>query len=50
LQDPIIAAGNFPRSFFIPESELNSNANPDLVQKSLTDKVFWDTNPDGFIN
>jgi len=50
LQDPIIAAGNFPRSFFIPESELNSNANPDLEQKSLTDKVFWDTNPDGFIN
>lgn len=51
LQAPIIAAGEFPRSFFLPESELNSNANPDFGdQKSITDKVFWDTNPDGFIN
>lgn len=46
FQDP----GTFPRSFFFPESELESNDNPNLNQKALTDQVFWDTNPVGFIN
>lgn len=50
VQSPVIAAGNFPRSLFLPESELNSNANPNLEQKAVTDKLFWDTNPDGFID
>lgn len=46
FQDP----GTFPRSFFFPKSELDSNDNPNLNQKSLTDQIFWDTNPAGFIN
>ncbi len=51
LQDPVIAAGAFVRSYFLPESELNSNTNEDFAQqKSVTDQVFWDTNPAGFIN
>jgi hypothetical protein len=41
---------DFPRSYFLPSSELNSNDNPALVQKMLTDQVFWDTNAAGFIN
>lgn len=45
FQDP----GAFPRSMFIPKSELDSNENSDMVQKTLTDQVFWDTNPAGFI-
>lgn len=51
LQDPVIAAGAFVRSYFLPESELNSNSNEDFAQqKQVTDQVFWDTNPAGFIN
>jgi hypothetical protein len=51
LQDPIINAGAFVRSYFLPESELNSNSNPDFAsQKQVTDQVFWDTNPANFIN
>jgi hypothetical protein len=46
FQDP----GPFPRSMFLPKSELDSNDNPNLVQKALTDQVFWDTNPAGFID
>ena len=41
---------DFPRSYFLPSSELNSNDNPALVQKELTDQVFWDTNAADFIN
>ena len=44
------SGGEFPRSFFIPASELDTNNNPNLVQKELTDQVFWDTNPAGFID
>lgn len=44
------SGGEFPRSFFLPSSELDTNDNPNLTQKSLTDQVFWDTNPAGFIN
>ena len=50
LQEAVVSTTAFPRSYFIPDSEINSNDNPDLVQKQLTDQVFWDTNPAGFIN
>ena len=43
------SGGDFPRSFFIPSSEIDTNENVDN-QKLLTDQVFWDTNPAGFIN
>jgi hypothetical protein len=47
LQAPVIAAGPFIRSYFLPESELNSNTNPDFAeQKQITDRVFWDNNPE----
>lgn len=49
LQTSVITTTDFPRSYFIPESELNANDNPNLTQKTLTDQVFWDTNPAGFI-
>lgn len=38
----------FPRSFPYPEDAVDVNTS--LSQKANTDKVFWDTNPDGFIN
>ncbi|MEL0454823.1 SusD/RagB family nutrient-binding outer membrane lipoprotein [Flavobacteriaceae bacterium SZ-1-7] len=53
LEPHVLSSGGaFPRSFFLPASELNTNANldPDLDQKKLTDQVFWDTNPAGFID
>jgi hypothetical protein len=51
IQDPIINAGAFVRSYFLPETELNSNACPDFgSQKAVTDQVFWDNNPANFIN
>lgn len=46
----VITNTSFPRSYFLPASELNSNDNPDIVQKLITDQVFWDTNPAGFID
>lgn len=49
LQGSVVSGTSFPRSFFLPNSELNSNDNPNLTQKSLTDQVFWDTNPANFI-
>lgn len=43
-------ATNFLRSFFYPDNYVNQNIN--AKQKGdVTEKVFWDTNPDsGFIN
>ena len=36
--------GPFPRSFLLPQNEVVTN--PNLTQKtSLTEQVFWDTNP-----
>jgi len=47
LQQPVINAGAFVRSYFLPESELNSNTNEDFSeQKAITDAVFWDNNGD----
>lgn len=41
--------GKFPRSFFYPNDHVNLNNQ--AVQKASHDvKVFWDNNPDGFIN
>jgi len=41
--------GKFPRSFFYPADYVNLNSNAN--QKANHDvKVFWDNNPDGFIN
>tara|TARA_R100000935_G_scaffold44696_2_gene67687 strand:- start:119945 stop:121561 length:1617 start_codon:yes stop_codon:yes gene_type:complete len=41
LQDPIIPAGAFPRSFQYPETEVDGN--PNIQQRSVSSKVFWDT-------
>ena len=41
LQTPIIPAGDFPRSFLYPESIVNNN--PNIDQREVTTKVFWDT-------
>ncbi len=48
IQAPIQPAGQFPRSYLYPSNEVDVNTN--LTQKSLSDQVFWDTNPGGFIN
>ncbi|WP_299313990.1 SusD/RagB family nutrient-binding outer membrane lipoprotein [uncultured Aquimarina sp.] len=47
LEDPIDASP-FPRSFIVPGDEVNVNPNFDFNQ--LTDQVFWDNNPAGFID
>lgn len=45
------SGGAFIRSFFLPSSEIETNSNPDFeTNKNLTDQVFWDTNPAGFID
>jgi hypothetical protein len=49
LGGSVVSNTDFPRNFLIPDSELNSNDNPDLEQITRTTKVFWDTNPDNFI-
>ena len=40
--------GDFPRCMFYPGNYVDLNEN--AVQRALTDQVFWDTNPPGFIN
>ena len=40
LQNPVYAAGEFPRSFLYPEFIVNGN--PNIQQRVVTDKVFWD--------
>lgn len=52
LEPHVLASGgDFPRSFFLPSSEIETNANlSESDQKKLTDQVFWDTNPAGFID
>jgi len=48
IQTPITDANpTFPRSF--PFSAIAVMNNSSISQKQNTDKVFWDTNPDGFI-
>ncbi len=41
LQAPVIPAGAFPRSFQYPETEVDGN--PNIQQRSVSSKVFWDT-------
>ena len=48
LQSPIIAAGSFPRSYQYPETEVDGN--PNISQRAVTSRVFWDNNPAGFID
>ncbi len=40
-------SGEFPRSLVYPADYVNLNAN--ASQKTITDQIFWDTNPAGFI-
>lgn len=48
IQVPIIDENiPFPRTFLLPQSAVDANSS--LNQRSVTNKVFWDTNPDGFI-
>ena len=45
--NPVV--GKFPRSFIYPDAYVNRNSN--AKQKAdFGVKVFWDNNPDGFIN
>ena len=48
IQSPVVVLGEFPRSLFLPNVEVNANVN--INQKQVTDQVFWDTNPAGFID
>ncbi|WP_460217858.1 SusD/RagB family nutrient-binding outer membrane lipoprotein [Psychroserpens sp. MEBiC05023] len=49
IQIPIDnAMPTFPRTFRYAEDAVNLNTS--ISQKPITDKVFWDKNPDGFIN
>lgn len=41
-------SGDFPRLMFYPADFVNLNAN--ATQREITEQVFWDTNPAGFIN
>jgi hypothetical protein len=52
LETHVLASGGaFIRSFFYPATEIDTNANEDFqLNKKLTDQVFWDTNPAGFID
>jgi len=40
--------GDFPRLMFYPNNYVNLNEN--ATQRVITEQVFWDTNPAGFIN
>lgn len=52
LESHVLASGGeFVRSFFYPDTEIDTNSNEDFNQnKRLIDQVFWDTNPAGFID
>lgn len=49
LGGSVLPNTDFPRNYLLPDSELNSNDNPNLKQITRTTRVFWDTNPDGFV-
>ena len=48
MQSPVIQAGAFPRTFFYPSNLVNLNSS--VTQKNVSEQVFWDTNPSGFID
>ena len=48
LQPTLLGTGSFPRSFLYPSNTVDRNLN--ITQKpGLTEQVFWDNNPAGFI-
>lgn len=48
LQVPVLNASvPFPRTFSLPRGAINNNNS--LTQRPITNQVFWDTNPAGFI-
>lgn len=47
IQEPINGDTNFPRSF--PYSANAVEINQSIRQKQNSERVFWDTNPEGFI-
>ena len=47
LQDPL-SPSPFPRSFILPSDETLANDN--ISTNALTDQVFWDNNPQNFID
>ncbi|MGJ8666821.1 MAG: SusD/RagB family nutrient-binding outer membrane lipoprotein [Patiriisocius sp.] len=48
LQSPIGPAGAFPRVFRYSADALQNN--PNIQQQDVTNQVFWDNNPAGFID
>lgn len=44
LSDHVATSGAFPRTLLYPAAVVNANSN--ISQKPVTEKVFWDTNPD----
>ncbi len=44
ISDHVSTPGSFPRSFLYPANFVNLNSS--VSQKNVTEKVFWDTNPD----
>ena len=47
LQLPVTPAGEFPRLLSYPNGAVNGNVN--IEQRLVTEQVFWDNNPAGFI-
>jgi hypothetical protein len=48
LQPTLLGTGGFPRSFLYPNNTVDRNIN--ITQKpGLSEQVFWDNNPAGFI-
>lgn len=50
IQSPVFPTSPFPRSFPYPQLAVNNNANIRDAQNANIDRVFWDTNPEGFID
>lgn len=48
IQSPVKSAGPFPRSVLYPLNYIDLNANSEV--KPVTVQVFWDNNPDNFID
>jgi len=48
LQSPLSSGTTFPRVNFYPAAHINLNSNAN--QHSVTEQVFWDTNPSNFID
>lgn len=48
LQSPLSSGTTFPRISFYPTSSMTANTNS--VQHPVTEQVFWDVNPENFID